>query len=29
MNQGLEIYLLGINFSSETKEVAEWKVEKV
>jgi hypothetical protein len=29
LNQGLEIYLLGINFSSIDKEVAEWKVEKL
>jgi hypothetical protein len=29
LNQGLEIYLLRINFSSENKEVTEWKVEKV
>jgi hypothetical protein len=29
LNQGLEIYLLGFNFSSQTKKVAEWKVEKI
>jgi hypothetical protein len=29
LNQGLEIYLLGINFSSLSKEVADWKVEKL
>jgi hypothetical protein len=29
LNQGLEIYLLGINFSSQTKEVIEWKIEKI
>jgi hypothetical protein len=29
LNQGLEIYLLGINFSSQTKEVIEWKIEQI
>lgn len=27
--QGFEIYLLGINFSSKTKEVADWLVEQI
>lgn len=28
-DQGKEIYLVGINFSSQTKEVESWKVEKL
>ncbi len=28
-NQAKEIYLVGINFSSQTKEVEDWKVEKI
>jgi len=28
-NQNKEIYLVGINFSSQTKEVEDWKVEKM
>ena len=29
LNQGKDIYLIGINFSSKLKKVENWKMEKI